>query len=367
MDFKEQYDEKFRNSFNNSTDSKMSVEIDYERKSIDYKWLEVFEDVIRYIDNIVRNPKKFIINEEEVVKIEQSKKVTVESVIHLTQHTNYIQKIENNGDVKPSKILNINKEEDLGTYENRFIYTLIRKMERFLIEHEEDISATSYCHDRKEITYAANTVLNNEKVNVSLKLNSVNDSSLIPENVGGMTLGDRYQKLKYQFGGILNSELYQTLLKNHTIEVKPPIKKTNLILKNPNFQKAVEAWNFLADYDTNTVKLSKEKKNYMDSGILKEKFDESFFLNYLAVNTVINNSKEKSSDSFLNMTINKVIEYVLETDEDISKAEFDKIISQEFKKAKEKIKYRDKIIQNTLNNKITKAFNKFENAISFLE
>ena len=79
---------------------------DYDMKEFNYEWVDRLEDVIPYIDNILRNPKRFIINDEEIVKVELAKRVTVESVIHLSQHTNLIQKIEDNGDVKPSKILN---------------------------------------------------------------------------------------------------------------------------------------------------------------------------------------------------------------------------------------------------------------------
>ena len=36
------------------------------------------------------------------------------------------------GDVKPSKILNIDKEESYDTYENKLIYTLIQNMKIFV-------------------------------------------------------------------------------------------------------------------------------------------------------------------------------------------------------------------------------------------
>ena len=36
-----------------------------------------------------------------------------------------------------------------------------------------------------------------------------------------------------------------SLEKQHAIPVIPPIKKTNLILKNPNFQMATKLWDFL--------------------------------------------------------------------------------------------------------------------------
>ena len=96
-------DMELNNSFLEELNSTLAIKTDYDSKEYNYTWIEIFEDVIPYIDNILRNPKRFIINEEEVVKVELSKKVTVESIIHLTQHTNYIQDIEDNGDVKPSK------------------------------------------------------------------------------------------------------------------------------------------------------------------------------------------------------------------------------------------------------------------------
>ena len=46
--------------------SKLAVKRDYENKTLNSKWIDMFEEVIPYIDNILRNPKRFIINEEEI-------------------------------------------------------------------------------------------------------------------------------------------------------------------------------------------------------------------------------------------------------------------------------------------------------------
>ena len=125
-DIKVDVDDLKNDSFMNHLNSTLLVKRNFELHEYDYEWLERIEDVLPYLDNILRNPKRFIVNEEEIVKVELSKKITVESVIHLTQHTNLIQDYnEKTGDVKPTKVLNINKEESLDTYENRFIYTLI--------------------------------------------------------------------------------------------------------------------------------------------------------------------------------------------------------------------------------------------------
>ena len=74
--------------FLNNINAILSVKKDYEKKEYDYEWIDMIDETLPYLDNILRNPKRFIINEEEVVQVEKSKKVTVESIIHLTQHTN---------------------------------------------------------------------------------------------------------------------------------------------------------------------------------------------------------------------------------------------------------------------------------------
>ena len=113
-----QIDEEVVGKFLQNSETKVSFSKDYEKHEYDYEWLSVMEEVMPYLFNIVKAPKKFIMNEEEVVKVELAKKVTVESIKHLTQHTNLIQDYDpEKGDVKPSKILNINKEETFDMYE----------------------------------------------------------------------------------------------------------------------------------------------------------------------------------------------------------------------------------------------------------
>ena len=85
---------------------------------VDFSWIPMIEQNLEYIDNIIRNPRRFIIPEEEILIVEKTKKVNQETVRHLASHTNYIQDIDEDGMVKPSKLLNVNKEETYDIYEN---------------------------------------------------------------------------------------------------------------------------------------------------------------------------------------------------------------------------------------------------------
>lgn len=60
--------------FINNTNAILSVKKDYEKKEYDYEWIDMIDETLPYLDNILRNPKRFIVNEEEVVQVEKSKK-----------------------------------------------------------------------------------------------------------------------------------------------------------------------------------------------------------------------------------------------------------------------------------------------------
>ena len=54
--------EQKQEKFNNNIRSSMVVNTDVNRVDADFEWLEIMEDTIRYLDNILRNPNRFIVN-----------------------------------------------------------------------------------------------------------------------------------------------------------------------------------------------------------------------------------------------------------------------------------------------------------------
>ena len=96
-------------------------------KSIDVSWVEAIEDGLLHLDNVVRNPSRTIVDVEEIVPIALSKKITVESIKHLAQHTDLIQSVdEKKGTITPSKILNVHKDKQ-GLYQVHFRRMLLTK------------------------------------------------------------------------------------------------------------------------------------------------------------------------------------------------------------------------------------------------
>ena len=338
--------------FLNNLNSTLFVKKDYDMKDFDYEWLDILEDVLPYIDNILRNPKRFIINEEEIVKVELARKVTVESVIHLTQHTNLIQKIEDNGDVKPSKILNINKEESMDTYENRFIFTLLNNLRMFFEQRVEATSGSSYCMDKNIMKYEANTKVFGQNLKISIDMSDVSKS--IKEHSGsknGFSFADRIKKAKQQIDGFFGTELMQTLTRLHVAPVRSPIKKTNVILKNPNFRKAEELWNYIQSFQSKDKK-EKEKRDYFDKGVLKNEYDQAFLMAFIANKNFISSSQSTNETNIIQQMIVRLIDNLLETDPLLTEDRVKDVFLKQVEIIKEKNIKRRKSIINILDNRL---------------
>lgn len=346
--------------FLSNINSILSVKTNYDRKEYNYSWIDIIEDVLPYLDNILRNPKRFIINEEEIVKVELARRVTVESVIHLTQHTNLIQDIDKkNGDVRPSKILNINKDESLDTYENRFVYTLINNLGIFFRDRSSNIANESSCFDRKRFGYEANTRIGSEDIKVSLNLESINKTTKAPKTETGMSVSERLAAIKMQLDSFTSSELMQTLNKLHVPPVRSPIRKTNVILKNPNFQKAERLWNYIQSYNQDDCVNEKEDNEYLDMGELRKQYDQSFLYAYIANRSLTGKSKKLTERGGISLVVDCLIRNILDYDMDIDEKVINEIFSKRFKKAKNDVENRCDKISNILINKFDKTNEQF--------
>lgn len=345
-----------KEEFLDAIDSKLEVKNKFRKVIYDYSWLEKMEDTMYYLDNIMRNPKKFIINEEEVVKIEKARKVTVESIRHLTQHTSYIQEFDQkSGEVKPSKILNINKEEDYDMYENRFIYTLLVNMKMFIARVSGDCINGSNMVSNKNIKYSAVTKINSEKVGIDINLNATDSKGLNPSSKNGLSIAQRIDKVNLQIANCMNSDLIKKLEKAHVTFVRSPIKRTNVILKNPNFQKAMELWTFLESYDFNNVIEENIDDEYEDVSTFRDTMNDSFLLDYLVMNEMLNNGNSKYDDGEVSKYyINKIIKTFVDNNNDFNEDDFVKMLRDEFREIRRvkdiKLNRIRRIYQKDLNN-----------------
>lgn len=348
--------------FNDNLTSTLNIKVDYDKTEFSVEWLTIMEDTIRYIDNILRNPNRFIINEEDIVKVELARRVTVESIKHLSRNTNLIQQYDKKkGDIKPSKILNINKEESYDTYENRFIYSLIQNMKVYINFKKKSIESITNAKDDKKFSYSGVSRIGKTKYNISLVVDSSIDQDSKDENSVDNVL-QRITKLENRITDLTSSEVYRTINKLHITLVTSPIKKTNVILKNTNFQYALRLWNYMQEHmdsETHNVKDTKEEKI---EGRLKDYTDETFLLDYLILNLYADGKEKKNVDKKKEVSkkiINSMLQKLLEMDV-IDKKEILDLIDKYYTVVKYKNVVNDKEIHDKFKIAIKKYTDKFD-------
>lgn len=350
-------------AFNSAVKSEYEVQTNYEQVDVNFEWLEIMEDTVRYLDNILRNPNRFIVNEEEVVKVEQARRITVESIKHLSKHTNFIQEIDPvTDDVKPSKILNINKDESYNTYENRVIYTLIQNMRIFIDMRKRKLVTQSYSKNHKKGEYHGVARVGSENVNIDISMNSKADSKKTYGAKGDLSIEERIAKLELRITDLTNTSVYKSLAKAHVAKVIPPIKKTNLILKNVNFQYAMKLWDYLARYRDDGNKSTKNNLVYKEDKHVQKMFDDVFLLNYLVLNSLGGNDdktfkKEQNREAIETLT-NNMITKIVEINSDLPVEEIEKIIGDKIAVIKSKKEASVAEVSNKLNSKMQSLISK---------
>ena len=347
--------------FTSSVKSEYSLTSNYEKVEANFEWLDIMEDTIMYIDNILRNPNRFIINEEEVVKVELARRTTVESLKHLSKHTNYIQKVEDDGDIQPSKVLNVNKDESFNTYENRLIYTLIQNMKMYLDMKERDFVDSSTLKDDKRCEYNAATKIGAERISVNLLIRANTNFSQTEGEKNGMTINQRFEKLKLRVSDLTNTPVYVQLAKEHVAKVIPPIKKTNLILKNTNFQYAMKLWDFLQANMKDDTHREKDKKNLKNDIRIKQMLDDTFLLDYLVLSSV--DVKHTMLDDDANVELardltSRMIEKIVELNQDLPVEKIQEIIGEKIAVIKSKKEASIQEVETRFNERIDLFTNK---------
>lgn len=215
-------------------------------KTIEVSWVEAIEKGLGYVDNVLRNPRKTIVNVEEVVPVALSKKITVDSIKHLAQHTDLIQSVDPvTGKITPSKVLNVHKEESLLTYENKFVNTLIDRLYIFVTKRYEKLKAASANEEVYALEY--NTSMGSDsgsRVKMSLKIETVDSLEKTDEN--GSTMWDRVEKIRRIIESYKASPFCQQMGNNY---IRPPVMRTNAIMKNVDLKACLVLWQFIEGYD----------------------------------------------------------------------------------------------------------------------
>jgi hypothetical protein len=267
----------------------------YTKKNYSTDWIDTLEDCIISLDTIVRNPRKFIVIEEDIVDISLARSISVESVKHLSQHTNLISSVKKDGTVIPSKILNTSKEESFDIYENRFIYTLLLKIRDFIDRRFTIMKNAMMQSGDLGISIESDFAVDKNKVNCKLESSASFpfDAVVKHKNSAEPTSVERVAHIN----SIINDFLSSPFAKEMRVcaLVRPPILRTNVILKNADFKKALVLWQFIESNENLEFNIENVTETTELPPLLSDKYRGLIFLNTILMQSIANSREEGES------------------------------------------------------------------------
>lgn len=172
---------------------------------------------------------------------------------------------------------------------------------------------------------------------------------------------ERIKILEKDLVALTYTTTYQTFIKERLIQITPPLKKNNVILKNVNFQYAAKLWDFLInEMEKNNVQENESyTKEYMDKGKAKKFIDDTFLLDYLVIKCVENPEiKERHKKEIMEKLIANMVEKVIDMNEKLSEDQLKDIVAKQYKITKYKNQATAKEIQEIFKKYITKYVQK---------
>lgn len=307
-------------------------------KQIDEKWLNTIEDSLDSINNIIEKPRRFITTKEEVVPVSLAKKITADSVRHLSQNTQFIAATED-GDVHPTRILNVTVDETYDLYENRFIYHLIQRLVTFIDKRTDVLFWSTGDEKRNVMTMESRIEDGYEQIEYKLEMKIKNRQSFAENEADNMALFMRIDRVRRRVMALKTSSFCSIMA--GCSKVRSPIQRTNLIMKDPDYRNCYKLWQFIESYEEIGYSIDIRNTNI--------EYDEDYLTN-MYINLITNYVVFKS---LLEMDKRDVLSETLKKHK-VLKPKFVKVINEEEVKA-EDFDLEDVEVKQVIVEEVTKA------------
>ena len=215
-------------------------------KVVDEEWISVIEDSLDAINNVIEKPRRFITTEQEVVPVSLAKKISADSVRHLSQNTQFLAPSDDGG-VHPTKILNVNMAETYDLYENRFVYHLIQRLLAFVDKRTDVIFWSTGNEIRNRFTMHSKIGDAYEEIEYNVEMTVKDRQNFAENDADNMDTFMRIDRVRRLVMALRGSSFCQIM--KGCSAVRSPIQRTNLIMKDPNYRKCFQLWQFMERYD----------------------------------------------------------------------------------------------------------------------
>lgn len=307
-------------------------------KTVDTSWVDAIEESLPAFQNIVSNPRNVIREDELIVNVANAKKAGADVVRHLAQHAELVEKFdERSGDVRPSKLMQKYREDTVGLYENRLVFTTLEIAYQFVkIRHDALFSAMSDEFGAKlKVDSTMETAT--ELVHMDMFLHIKETESAIETDEKNGAIFAQISRMHRILGMLMHTQFAQQMMK--LPRIKGTITKTNVLKKNPNYRKIVALLEFLKSYDDIGYTIKVVEQNPVINEVLQQDIYHNILFNYLILKGYLEDEKDRRTPapvktkkrSLKPKFIKEIIEELTE-DYDLPDIEIRKVLIEELTK-----------------------------------
>ena len=255
------------------------------RKTIESEWMDAIELSIVSLDNVIRSPGRYLVEIEEIKPIELSHNITNKSIRDLAQHVEYISGVED-GNVVPTKILNCYNEETLLTYENKFVNTLIHRLYYFIDRrYSEILKKGSESGTDFDISADFSDGDLSAEINFGIHIKSAYSS-------GDEATGQQIERLRRLYQ-VVQAYMGSSFIKAMgNAFVRPPIMRTNALLKNRDLRACLELWDYIQSYEKVGYSISVHQSSEQPDEAVMDRLYANLALQYAVYRREIARAKE---------------------------------------------------------------------------
>lgn len=307
-------------------------------KTVDLDWVDAVEDTLEAFQKIISNPRNIIREDELIVNVANAKKAGSDVVRHLAQHAALVEKFdERSGDVRPSKLMQKYREDSIGIYENRLVFTTMENAFQFVkIRHDALFSAMSDEFGAKlkvDSTMQSAT----EMIHMDMFLHIKETDSAITTDDKNRDTFERISREYRVLSVLMNSQFAQQMAR--LPRVRGAVTKTNILKKNPDYRKVLKLMDFLHDYTDIGYTIRVVEQNPEINETLERDIYHNVLFNYLILKGYLEDEKDRRAPATLKSRqralkpkfIKEIIEELTE-DYDLPDVEIRKVLIEELTK-----------------------------------
>ena len=308
-------------------------------KVVDLTWVDTINGALGAFQNIVGNPRNVIKEEELIVSVANAKKAGPETVRHLAHHAALVDEYqEDTGDIRPGRLMQRYREDTIGIYENRLVYTAMEYAYRFVkIRHDALFEAMSDEFGAKlKVRSDMESATEHVHLDMFLHIKEI-DSTLETDDKNAQVFAT-ISKIYRVLGAFMNTGFAQQL--SQFPRIKGNVNVTNVLKKNKDYHKILDLFNFLRNYDQigYTIKVTEQNPE------INEQFERDIYhnilFNYLVLKGYLESEEDRkiptASKTQRKMLRPKFIHEIIEElteDYDLPDVEVRKVLIEELTKA----------------------------------